>query len=269
MLPLLSAHLATLKSVLESSGHNAEINVHARDFIKEGSYAASFSHAAFTHAILNPPYKKIGAKSEQRLLLRKLGIETVNLYAAFLGLAIALTRPSGEIVAIVPRSFCNGAYFKRFRLWLLDHVSIRQIHVFESRTEAFRDDRVLQENVIIHLVRDSDQQEVTISSSTDPTFSDYASIQVPFVEIVRPSDEEKYIRIPSVTLDQSARLFTRSLIELGLDVSTGPVVDFRVRESWLSEPEPGAVPLLYAHPFSRARVQVASLSQEAERTRAK
>jgi len=33
----------------------------------------------FSHAILNPPYKKINSNSEHRLILRRMGIETVNL----------------------------------------------------------------------------------------------------------------------------------------------------------------------------------------------
>ena len=33
----------------------------------------------FTHAILNPPYKKINSGSDHRLIARRLGIEAVNL----------------------------------------------------------------------------------------------------------------------------------------------------------------------------------------------
>jgi len=34
--------------------------------------------------------------------------ETSNLYTAFLAIAIKLLEPGGELVAITPRSFCNG-----------------------------------------------------------------------------------------------------------------------------------------------------------------
>jgi DMSO/TMAO reductase YedYZ molybdopterin-dependent catalytic subunit len=52
---------------------------------------------------------------------------TVNLYTAFLGLVVALTKPGGEIVAIIPRSFCNGMYFRPFQKWLLHEAALTQI----------------------------------------------------------------------------------------------------------------------------------------------
>ena len=44
--------------------------------------------------------------------------------------------------------------------------------------------------------------------------------------------------------------FGHSLADLGLTVSTGPVVDFRLREDLRDEPEPGTVPLLYPGHFN-------------------
>lgn len=80
------------------------------DFIEDAVNALQFGTGAnFTHAILNPPYKKINSASRHRLLLRQAGIETVNLYSAFVALALALLVPGGQLVAIIPRSFqING-----------------------------------------------------------------------------------------------------------------------------------------------------------------
>jgi hypothetical protein len=41
-----------------------------------------------------------------------------------------------------------------------------------------------------------------------------------------------------------------TLEDLGINISTGPVVDFRMKEHLLDMPEPGAVPLLYPGHFS-------------------
>jgi hypothetical protein len=41
-------------------------------------------------------------------------------------------------------------YFRPFRTELLKAMTLRRIHVFESREDAFRDDDVLQENVILN-----------------------------------------------------------------------------------------------------------------------
>ena len=84
------------------------------DFI-EAAAMRSLAPGKYTHAILNPPYKKINSLSNHRLILRQLGIETVNLYSAFVALALSLMNPGGQLVAIIPRSFCNGPYYRPFR----------------------------------------------------------------------------------------------------------------------------------------------------------
>jgi len=137
------------------------------DFIDWGSSLLPNNQTIniFTHAILNPPYKKILSSSSHRKSLRQIGIETSNLYAAFVAIVIKLLQPKGELVAIIPHSFCNGPYFKNFREFLLSEVSITHIHVFESRNKAFHDDEVLQENIVIHAVKGVHQRQVHISSS--------------------------------------------------------------------------------------------------------
>lgn len=212
----------------------------------------------YNFAILNPPYKKINSGSHHRLLLREVGVETVNLYTAFLALVLDLMQPGGQVVAIVPRSFCNGPYYKKFRERLLQRATILQLHLFESRDRAFRDENVLQENIILHLRRGGEQGSVKISTSADGTFSDFKESIYPFIQIVYPGDQEKFIHIPTTRelnpLDYS-RSFQNTLADLELEVSTGPVVDFRATEYLRSMPEVGTVPLLYPSHFSNSRVE--------------
>jgi tRNA1(Val) A37 N6-methylase TrmN6 len=245
--PVLVGYLA---EHLRALGPTVEHDLVPRDFIQETAFATSFGARRFSHVILNPPYKKIGAASDHRKMLRSMGVETGNLYSAFLALAVAMTEDQGEIVGIVPRSFCNGMYFRPFRSWLLSKAALTHIHVFESRKKAFSDDDVLQENIIIHLQRGVSQGSVAISSSHDSTLQDYRERLVPFAEIVKPSDREQFIHVPTFETNGSGKLFAHSLAELGLDVATGPVVDFRLRSYSHPMPEPGMVPLLYAHHFS-------------------
>lgn len=223
------------------------------DFIESAINEIQFGQGVFTHAILNPPYKKINSNSRYRLLLRQVGIETVNLYTAFIALALLLMAPGGQIVAIVPRSFCNGPYYRPFRDFVLEHAAIRHLHLFKSRNTAFRDDAVLQENIIILLERSGQQEAVTVSTSTDDSFIDLATYENPFDQIVLPNDSERFIHVPASSeksifvLPPTIRC---SLAELGIEVSTGPVVDFRLKVHLRDMPEPGAVPLLYPGHFS-------------------
>lgn len=225
------------------------------DFIRAAVYAIKLgkAEAGFTHAILNPPYKKINSDSEHRALLRAVGLETVNLYTAFVGLALELMEKGGEIVAIIPRSFCNGLYYKPFREWMLERASIEHIHLFHSRTSAFNDDAVLQENIIIKLVRGMKQGRVTITTSSDPSFTDLETHGYPFSEIVHVDDDEKFIHIPTTPTHggiSAVPLARKALDEINLEVSTGPVVDFRLKEFLRDEPSTDTVPLLYPVHFS-------------------
>ena len=229
------------------------------DFIETAVNRIQFRQGVyFTHAILNPPYKKISSDSRHRSLLRVVGIETVNLYSAFVALAIELMADDGQIVAIIPRSFCNGPYYRPFRELLLQRCSIEQMHLFDSRNTAFKDDGVLQENVIIKLRRGAPQGDVVVTTSTDDQFGDIASRTYAFNQIVSSIDTERFIHIP--TPEQSGggsecAPLTHSLEDIGVAVSTGPVVDFRMREYLHEMPEMGDVPLLYPGHFSGGKIE--------------
>ncbi len=246
----------TLKSYMNKI--SLSYDIYGGDFIEAAVNKIQFEQPAFTHAILNPPYKKINSNSAYRLLLRKAGIETVNLYSAFVALAVLLMVPNGQIVAIIPRSFCNGPYYRSFRNFILQRAAIRHIHLFESRSKAFKDDEVLQENIIIKLERGGQQEDVTISTSTDDSFTDLITHKHPFNRIVFSGDPEQFIHIPTSlkenTIEQSPAIHY-SLIDLGLTVSTGPVVDFRLKDYLRDMPQPDTVPLLYPIHFAGQNIK--------------
>ena len=243
---------------LKENLQNIAVNfsIHNNDFIFDAvKNIKSGNGERYTHAIINPPYKKISSSSEHRKEIRKVGIETVNLYSAFLALTIMLMEKDGEIVAIIPRSFCNGPYYKPFREMVLKECSIEHIHVFESRNKAFQDDDVLQENIIIKLVKNKKQGNVEISQSTDHEFHDYQSSTHQYKDVVKLNDSEYFIHIPTDEQVENNILFAVPLTELGLGVSTGPVVDFRMKEYLEQDPTEGAVPLLYPHHFVDGKFQ--------------
>lgn len=230
-----------------------DVRIHSGDFIHTVTEALSsglFPQAMprYTHAILNPPYKKMPSSSEHRRALRQVGIETVNLYSAFVALALELLEPNGQLVAIIPRSFCNGPYYRPFREWMLRRAAILHVHLFESRSSAFKDDDVLQENLILLLEKSARQGGVTISTSTDDTFTDLTSYVHAFEQIVASDDPELFIHVPTTPGSDNRRALTAfhySLEDLGIRVSTGPVVDFRLWDHLRDMPELGTVPLLY------------------------
>lgn len=248
----LRAHLSRTLAEYQSQ-LDIDVSVLPGDFIQQAVKLILESALGFTHAILNPPYKKINSASHHRLLLRQVGIETVNLYSAFAALTIKLMRPGGQIVAIMPRSFCNGPYYRPFRELILAKTAIKHMHLFAARNRAFKDDDVLQENIIILLERDALQGSVTVSTSADDSFTDMEINVYPFNRIVFPDDRESFIHVPTSPERnhfETSPAIRCSLGDLGLEVSTGPVVDFRLRPHVRQMPERGTVPLLYPGHFS-------------------
>lgn len=226
------------------------------DFVAWGVERALRGEGGFSHAVLNPPYRKLAASSPARRRLESVGIEAPNLYAAFVALALALLRPGGQLVAILPRSFCNGPYYRAFRERLLDTAALRHIHLFGARDRAFRGDGVLQENVVVRLEASGVQGPVTVSRSTDETLSDFTQAVAPFAQVVLPGDPARFVRIPGPGGDGllHAPGAQRTLAEQGLNVSTGPVMDFRAGEH-LRPPGDGAAALLHPAHFRGGRLR--------------
>lgn len=248
------------RTACDSVGVAFSYTIYNRDFIVEGADMLrndffSASPQMFDAAIVNPPYGKLSTTSHAYQRLRSVNAQTTNLYTAFLNIIIDLLRAGGELVAITPRSFCNGPYFKTFRQNLLRKMSFRDIHVFDSRTAAFKQDKVLQENIILHAIKDTDTPRTIRVSQSSGANGDKVQTRVfPAGEIASPADPEAFIHIPTserhlAARDQVCGLHA-SLAKLGLSISTGRVVDFRARDHLRQEPEIGTAPLIYPCHFN-------------------
>ena len=248
-------------SVVKSNGVQWDQTIIEEDFI-EHSVASLLSDnfkPKYNKAILNPPYLKISAKGSERAALRKVGFETGNLYSAFVGLAIKLLEDGGELVAITPRSFCNGPYFNDFRKLLLDTCSINKIHVFNSRKSAFKTDKVLQENVIYHLTKGEPQRDtVIVTSSSCAEDPNPFVFEVPFDKLVSQNNPDRFIHI--ITDEEEQNIATMagglpcSLEDLGIQASTGKVVDFRTRENLSKDFVTGSVPLIFPQHLQKCSI---------------
>jgi adenine-specific DNA-methyltransferase len=248
------------KTHCDIKGIEFSSKLYREDFIKWAVEQLSIQlftkvHPKFTTTILNPPYRKINSHSPERSALRQVGVETSNLYAAFLALAVKLLAKNGEMVAITPRSFCNGPYFKPFRELLLSECSITHAHVFDSRKTAFKDDDVLQENIILRALKHPNWGGVSVISTSRS--ADDPDVTMREVEsLVLSGDPDRVIHIvPSELQEQVAarvRRFDATLKDLAIQVSTGRVVDFRAKESLvygIVKPSLKHAPLIYPTHF--------------------
>ena len=87
-------------------------------------------------------------------------------------LGVHLLRPGGQLLAITPRSFTNGPYFRLFRQYFLERMRLDRVHVFEARNKVFADSAVLQENVILVATRTVSAERGPVVVSTSKSHSD-------------------------------------------------------------------------------------------------
>lgn len=274
LIPILSNTLGECQKLCAQSSIHLTYIIRNEDFIASSVEQIAGRESLFpveqpkyNCAIINPPYKKITTDSKSSRLLRSVGIDTTNLYTAFMWLVSKLLLPDSEMVAIVPRSFCNGLYFKPFRQHFLRNMSICQIHLFASRDKAFKDGNVLQENIIIH-ARKSDikNSKVIITTNDHPEDLDIISREIDYDQLVNPTDQDYFIRLVSDRLGHDIsnlmEKLTTQLKDLGVSVSTGPVVDFRSRKYLCEKSNGETIPLIYPHHFDHGRISWPSLQKK-------
>ena len=262
LLPLLRRNLDNCKRVLLEAGHSLQYLIDDRDFIVAASrglsekqlFDATSPAEEYDAVIMNPPYFKVRKDSEHARLLRSIVHGQPNIYAFFMALGAKLLKDHGELVAITPRSFCNGLYFRGFRRWYFDRVALGHVHLFESRTETFKHSNVLQESIITKVHRSAVRPAtITVTRSVGGDFTGQVErIEVPAGEIIDNSSGDHLVRIPDGEADREimcrVESFPLRFVDTGLRISTGPVVLFRATEYLLgSAAHAASVPLLHPH----------------------
>jgi adenine-specific DNA-methyltransferase len=264
MWPGLERTVEALSGLSEQAGIAFEAAIYHEDFLAAGVEQMDcglFGTVAdrFDAAILNPPYRKIARSSTARALCERIGLETTNLYTAFLAVSAGLLSDGGQLAAIVPRSFTNGSYFRAFREWFGRSMVFDGFHVYESRNKAFADDRVLQENVLLVATKTHKRPaSVTITSSNDPADTHPSYREVRYPQLIGGDDPGQVIHLVPDELNHRIAERVASLpcglADLGLTVSTGRVVDFRATAHLRQTAGLDTVPLIYPGHLRQGRV---------------
>lgn len=225
------------------------------DFIKISAEALKENKefTKYDYVILNPPYKKLGVSSLYKKLTLDINIDVSNYYAAFVALSLKFLKKKSQLISITPRSFCNGLHFKAFRKIILESAKIEKLHKFKFRNDIFND--VLQETLIMYLTNNKQKasDKVEIIESNNDDFSTLVKARKDFSDVVFPNDNENIIRIikeeDTKIVDTMHKMPCR-IEELGISVSTGPVVDFREKLGLLSfEGDLLSIPIIYPENF--------------------
>lgn len=237
--------------------------LHASDFVLDNADALSEYGNLFATrlepfdiVISNPPYFKV-AKNDMRAIAAKAIVNgQPNIYAFFMGISAKLLKPDGQLIFITPRSFTSGNYFKAFRIFFFNEMSLDRIHLFVSRKDTFNRDKVLQETVIISASRKKESGKAVIITSSHGI----KDIEHPKKKVFRHEDlidlnsKEKILHFPTNGDEEFIlELFkgwTGTLRQYNIQISTGPVVAFRARDFIIEHPEKEknpSVPLIWLH----------------------
>ena len=175
-----------------------------------------------------------------------------------MAISAALLCEGGESIYIIPRSFTSGQYFRRFREVLFTNIIPKSVHLFGSRTDAFNEDNVLQENIILKGTRidgwTDNKQTITLSASqgTNDLETCYQR-DVDLEVVLNRSGKESFLRLPVYEEDEKVisvvEKWAGSFHSYGMEVSTGPVVPFRATEFLTAHNGNGqsVVPLFWMH----------------------
>ena len=205
------------------------------DFLEMADKALTNEFGDYDSMIINPPYFKISAKSDiNTLILNKLGFKLPNIYSVFILLSLRMLKQNGSLTALVPRSFFNGAYHKPFREFIRKNFSIDSVTRYRSRSNLFKNDNVLQENVIIKFTKRQQADQISIFTCEEPNKPAEHNMLLPASLLL--DNEEGIFVLPADHEELNAFLRIRklphTLNELGVNFSTGKLIAYKHKDSF-------------------------------------
>lgn len=246
ILPFTQATLNYLKIWLQINHVEFKATLDTNDFVLENKDCFELSNTLFYEprnaiydiVISNPPYFKIPKEDKRAVVAKSMVWGQPNIYSIFLMTAAKLLKSGGELIFITPRSFAAGNYFRAFREAFFSEVELEQIHLFNSRTDTFNRDNVLQETLIIKGKKQKLNGNLSnillthsngISDLDNPTEKEYHAD-----ELIDFNSKEKILHLPSNEMEDKViglfKSWSGSLHKYEMQISTGPVVSFRATE---------------------------------------
>lgn len=229
----LKANLTSIARKFASERATFTFDIRNQDFILA---RPDKTLSSFHLASINPPYFKYNSKTSSYAgATSDLFKGNPNIYASFMAVVGASLTHDGQMTAIVPRSFTNGLYFKGFRHFLINRLSLEKIHIFRARDKVFKEQSVLQENVICSFIRRAQADDIAVITSTGYSdIADSTTCSHAADLLIDQSNDHAIIRIPESENDadilRTVERWPSSFSVNGYFISTGPVVEHRTRE---------------------------------------
>lgn len=259
IIPYLEDTLNKCKTIMEREHYQFTYNIFNEDVILKNAHNVKRrldiiekNEHRYDIIISNPPYFKIRKNSVQAKVLDNIIVGQPNIYFLFMAVSAALLKEQGQMVFIVPRSFCSGLYYGKFRKWLIKQVNFSSIHLFSSRKNVFSSEEVLQENIIIKVVK-AEEKNIKITTCEDDTFTDMKQLIVNKSDVIFWRNGDVFFRIPASEMDleviRELDKLQYHFKKLGIKISTGPIVPFRTKNNLSNKDDKETVPLVWMHNF--------------------
>lgn len=245
----LEKNLSNLKSWLLQKSVALSFRIIREDFVlanaeglaEKASLFFAKPEEEYDVVIANPPYFKLPKSDIRAQAAQTIVYGQPNIYAIFMAVAAALLKAGGEMICITPRSYTAGPYFRLFREKFFSRMQPRAVHLFDSRTETFGRDDVLQESLILKARREDGWMAANPQTLVEVSRSDNRhdlmtreTRCVPVGQILDFTGKDKVLRLLLADKDEWVlnliRQWPGSLQRYGLEISTGPVVPFRATE---------------------------------------
>lgn len=248
IIPFLKQNMDTCSRFMSERGIGISYRIHEKDFVLSNSSIFNdrsdldFDRDGYDLVISNPPYYKLRKESRQAIEMRSIIKGQPNIYALFMALSAKLLKNGGQMTVLTPRSYCSGVYFKNFRKWFFKSVKPIRIHIFESRTKVFKKYNVRQEMIVLTAIKTKVVPSSVAISKNDGGFIRSGDVKVgktDYRTIITEDDGDIVMRIPTSRLEERIVVEIDKLefkfVDLGLKISTGPVVPFRAKEYLLND----------------------------------
>lgn len=226
--------------------HHGNVNIS----ISTDNYITSDEDRLYDIVICNPPYKKIRKDSVESKSMIEYVHGQPNIYGLFMCKAIKNLKSSGHFVFITPRSWTSGNYYKLVRQFILQKLNLTDLLLFENRDNIFDNEDVLQETLITVGIKEEPQSQYIYLYNVDSNLClDPIQMEVPS-HLIKNIGADSYLLLPKNEEDLQVinRMshITDTFESLGYCFKTGPVVEFRNKDSISPIEKNGYIPMYRA-----------------------
>jgi adenine-specific DNA-methyltransferase len=239
------AHVAVAE-LEQAAGRRLAHIVHTRDSLE----LSADDHDAFDLVASNVPFGRVTLPPARRAIYARSTYGHANLYALFADAGLRYARAGGVVAYVMPTSMLSGLYFRSLRALLAAEAPPHQLTFVTERSGVFDD--ALQETMLATYRKGRRNRTgavhfLTIDGARGSTVTNAGTFALPAVRTapwILPRTPEQ--AAPAAAL----RRMDHRLATYGYGVSTGPLVWNRHKPQFRAEPEPGALPVVWAEAIS-------------------